>query len=394
MKASAIVFFLVASLVIFAGHFYMWNRLVRAPGWPLGWTIAGTVLVVCLALLLPVSMTLVRALPRGFAGPLAWIAFTWMGLGFILTVSVFAVDVMKWLGIGAASIWAWIASPAKVPTDPARRELLAKGAAGAAAVLATGTGVVALRGGLGDVDVKEVPVTLERLPKELSGYTLVQLSDVHIGPLIGKRFIDQVVDKVNSLRPDAVVITGDLVDGSLDDLAKHAEPLARLASRDGVYFVTGNHEYYSGVDRWLPFLQKLGVRVLRNERVSLGDAGASFDLAGIDDEWAVRYGNGHGADLSRAVAGRDVERELVLLAHQPKAILGASPAGVGLQLSGHTHGGQIWPFNHLVPLQQPYVAGLYRHSADTQIYVSCGTGFWGPPMRLGAPAEITKIVLS
>lgn len=394
MKASAAVFFLVASLVVFAGHFYIWNRLVRAPGWSLGWTIAGTVAVVCLGLLLPVSMMLVRQLPRGLASPLGWIAFTWMGMGFLLTVSLFAVDLMKWLGLGAASLWAWIAPTAGGPTDPARRELLAKGAAGAAAALATGTGVVALRGGLGEVDVKEVPVKLERLPKELSGYTLVQLTDVHIGPLIGRRFIDQVVDKVNSLKPDAVVITGDLVDGTVAELARHAEPLARLASRHGVYFVTGNHEYYSGVEGWLPHLEKLGVRVLRNERVSLGDAGASFDLAGIDDEWAVRYGRGHGADVAKAVAGRDVERELVLLAHQPKAVLRAAGAGVGLQISGHTHGGQIWPFTGLVHLAQPYVAGLHRHDEDTQIYVSRGTGFWGPPMRLGAPAEVTKIVLA
>ncbi|HWV38710.1 MAG TPA: metallophosphoesterase [Vulgatibacter sp.] len=388
------MFFLIASLVVFAGHFYIWNRLVRAPGWPLGWTIAGTVAVVCLALLLPVSMMLIRSLPRGWAGPLGWVAFTWMGMGFLLTVSIFAVDVMKWLGVGAASLWAWIAPPAGGPTDPVRRELLAKGAAGAAAVLATGTGIVALRGGLGEVDVKEVPVKLERLPRELSGYTLVQLTDVHIGPLIGRRFVDQVVDKVNALKPDAVVITGDLVDGSVAELARHAVPLARIASRHGVYFVTGNHEYYSGVEQWMTHLERLGVRVLRNERVSLGDAGASFDLAGIDDEWAARYGRGHGPDLAKALAGRDAERELVLLAHQPKSVIGTAGAGVGLQISGHTHGGQIWPFTGLVHLAQPYVAGLHRHGEDTQIYVSRGTGFWGPPMRLGAPAEVTKIVLT
>ncbi|HEY0839119.1 MAG TPA: metallophosphoesterase, partial [Vulgatibacter sp.] len=393
MKASAVVFFLVATLVVFAGHFYIWARLVQAPGWPLPWTIAGTVLIVCLALLLPTSMMLVRALPRGWAGPLGWIAFTWMGMGFLFTVSLFAIDVARWLGLGVASAWAWVAS-SNGPADPVRREILARGAAGAATMLAAGTGVVALRGGLGEVDVKEVPVKLDRLPRELSGYTIVQLTDVHIGPLIGRRFIDQVVEKVNGLRPDAVVITGDLVDGSVEELARHAEPLARLASRDGVYFVTGNHEYYSGVERWLPYLERMGIRVLRNERTSLGDAGASFDLAGIDDEWASRYGRGHGADLAKAVAGRDPERELVLLAHQPKAILGGAQAGVGLQISGHTHGGQIWPFTGLVHLAQPYVAGLHRHDEATQIYVSRGTGFWGPPMRLGAPAEVTKIVLA
>ncbi len=392
MKASTIVFFLVATLIVFLGHFYIWTRLVRAPGWPAPWATVGTVALIALALVVPLVMPLTRVLPRAWAGPLSWIAFFWMGFGFLLTVSVFASDLLRWMGLGAASLWALLAT--KDPADPIRRELLTKGTAAAASVLALGSGAVALRGGLGEVDVVEVPIRLERLPPQLSGYTIVQLTDVHIGPLIGSRFVEQIVAKTNAERPDAIVITGDLVDGSVRELARHAEPLARLAARDGVYFVTGNHEYYSGVEEWLPYLERMGIRVLRNERTSLGGSGASFDLAGIDDEWAVRHGRGHGADLSSAVAGRDPERELVLLAHQPKAIAEAAAAGVGLQISGHTHGGQIWPFTGLVHLAQPYVAGLHRHDELTQIYVSRGTGFWGPPMRLGAPAEITRLVLT
>jgi predicted MPP superfamily phosphohydrolase len=169
-------------------------------------------------------------------------------------------------------------------------------------------------------------------------------------------------------------------------------PLAGLKSRQGVYFVTGNHEYYAGVNEWLAHLPTLGVRVLRNERVAVGDGTHTFDLAGVDD-WSARGMPGHGPDLARAVEGRDAARELVLLAHQPRAIHEAAKHGVGLQLSGHTHGGQIWPWNFAVKLQQPYVAGLARHNKDTQLYVSRGTGYWGPPMRLGAPAEITRIRL-
>jgi predicted MPP superfamily phosphohydrolase len=159
-----------------------------------------------------------------------------------------------------------------------------------------------------------------------------------------------------------------------------------------VYFVTGNHEYYSGAAPWCEELARLGIKVLRNERVIIGDAEASFDLAGIDDAHARDFGDGHGADLARAVHGRDPARELVLLAHQPRAVFEAVVHGVGLQLSGHTHGGQIWPWNWLVRLQQPVVAGLARFG-DTQVYVSRGTGYWGPPMRLGAPAEITRVTL-
>lgn len=388
------MFFLVALTVLAVGHTYIWWRLVKAPGWPAPWQTIGTVVVVLLGLTIPVALPLARLLPRAWATPLAGVAFTWMGMGFLLTVSFLAVDVLRFASTGFSTLWAWFgpASPPATP-DPARREFLAQGAAGVGLVASGWAGGIGLRGGLGEVEVKEVEVALERLPRALSGTSIVQLTDVHIGPLIGKRFVSQVVDKTNSLRPDVVVITGDLVDGSVEELARHAEALGRLQARHGVYFVTGNHEYYSGVEPWIAHLEKLGVRVLRNERVSIGDAGASFDLAGIDDQWAARYGRGHGPDLARAVAGRDPERELVLLAHQPKAIEEAARHGVGLQLSGHTHGGQIWPFGLLVPLAQPYVKGLHRHGDLTQIYVSQGTGFWGPPMRLGAPAEVTRVIL-
>jgi predicted MPP superfamily phosphohydrolase len=238
-----------------------------------------------------------------------------------------------------------------------------------------------------------VGVKLERLPKELSGLSIVQLTDVHIGPTIGKKFLEHVVERSNDAKADAIVITGDLVDGSVASLRAHVEPLAKLRARYGVFFVTGNHEYYSGVDEWLEELGRLGVKPLRNERVALGDA-VSIDLAGVDDASARGFGPAHGPDYAKALGGALPDRELVLLAHQPSQIVHAARAGVGLQLSGHTHGGQIWPFGALVRLNQPYVAGLHKHDARTQIYVSRGTGYWGPPMRLFCPAEITKIVLA
>jgi len=237
-----------------------------------------------------------------------------------------------------------------------------------------------------------VGVKLERLPPALSGLTIVQLTDVHIGPTIGRSFLEHVVERTNQAKPDAIVITADLADGSVAALRTHVEPLAKLRARHGVFFVTGNHEYYSGVEEWLDELARLGVRPLRNERVAIVDASASIDLAGVDD--ASAHMPGHGADYARALGGAAPDRELVLLAHQPSQIVHAARAGVGLQLSGHTHGGQIWPFGALVRLNQPYVAGLHRHDERTQIYVSRGTGYWGPPMRLFCPAEITKVVLA
>jgi predicted MPP superfamily phosphohydrolase len=250
-----------------------------------------------------------------------------------------------------------------------------------------------LREGLRSVAVQRVVVSLPKLPPALSGYTIVQLTDVHVGPTIGRAFVEEIVRKANAASPDLIVITGDLVDGSVAQLGALTEPLRGLRAPDGVFFVTGNHEYYSGADEWVAELERLGIRVLRNARVGLRDAdGGGLDLAGVDDWTAASILPHHGHDLPKALAGRDEARALVLLAHQPKSVVEAAERGVDLVLSGHTHGGQLFPFNYLVKLQQPFVAGLHRHEG-THIYVSRGTGYWGPPMRLGAPAEITRIEL-
>lgn len=261
--------------------------------------------------------------------------------------------------------------------------------------IGAGAGVMVGRGAfqaLRRPSIVEVPIELDRLPPELDGFTIVQLSDVHIGNTIRRPFVENMVARANALSPDLIAITGDLVDGRVSSLRNDASPLAELEAPHGVHFVTGNHEYYSGADAWIEELRALGVRVLRNERVVVGEGDQSFDLAGIDDH-SARYWRGHGADLDGALRGRDPRRELVLLAHQPRQVRTAAKHGVGLQLSGHTHGGQIWPWHYLVKVQQGgYLAGGYQ-LRDTQLYVSSGTGYWGPPLRLGARAEITKVVL-
>lgn len=240
--------------------------------------------------------------------------------------------------------------------------------------------------------VVDVPITLARLPPALDGFTIAQLTDVHIGPTVSAGFVADVVARVNELRPDLIAITGDLVDGRAATYARAAEPLAELRARHGIHYVTGNHEYYWGVDAWLPILRDLGLQVLRNRRVTIERGGAAFDLAGIDDHEAGRW-HGHGPDLDAALAGRDPERAVVLLAHQPRQVRVARRHGVDLQLSGHTHGGQIWPWHGAVRLQQGgLLAGHYRLER-TQLYVSRGTGYWGPPLRVGAPAEITRLTL-
>jgi len=232
---------------------------------------------------------------------------------------------------------------------------------------------------------------IERWPRALDGFRIVQISDIHIGPLLGREFAAHLAQRVNALEPDLIAVTGDLVDGSAPRLAAEVAPFADLRARHGVFFVTGNHDHYSGAEAWAETVRGLGMRVLRNERVEVGASGASFDLAGVDDHHAHFAGDGR-EDLSRALAGRDPERAAVLLAHDPATFARARKEAIDLQLSGHTHGGQIWPFAWFVRLATPYVAGRYR-DGRAQLYVSRGTGFWGPPMRLFSPAEITEITL-
>ncbi len=241
--------------------------------------------------------------------------------------------------------------------------------------------------------VREVGITLGRLPTSLDGFSIAQISDLHIGKTIGEDFVRAVVEETNSAKVDLIVITGDLVDGPVTALRQHAAPLANLKAPHGIYFVTGNHEYYSGVDSWLSYLGDLGIRVLRNERVRIGEGQEYFDLAGIDDYRAHRYA-GHGPDLTRALSGRDLDKEVVLLAHQPRHVYEAKLHNVGLQLSGHTHGGQIWPWHYVAKASQGGLLAGHSHHEGTQLYISRGAGYWGPPVRVFAKSEITRLTLS
>ena len=241
--------------------------------------------------------------------------------------------------------------------------------------------------------VVEVDVPLPSLAPALAGFTIAQISDVHVGTTIRREFLSGVVKTVNALGADLIAITGDLVDGSVEELAAQVAPLAELTARHGVFFVTGNHEYYSGAPAWIQELRRLGIRVLRNEHVVLGHRGTSLLLAGVTDFSAHHFDPAERSDPRAALAGAPEHvRPRVLLAHQPRTAPEAAAAGFDLQLSGHTHGGQFWPWNLLVGLQQPFPAGLDRLS-DLLIYTSRGTGYWGPPKRLGVPSEITRLRL-
>ncbi|QIP88541.1 metallophosphoesterase [Streptomyces sp. Tu 2975] len=269
-----------------------------------------------------------------------------------------------------------------------RRLFVSRVVGGAAATAALGTVGYGTYGVLRGPRVKRVTVPLAKLPRAAHGFRIAVVSDIHLGPILGRAHTQRIVDSINATRPDLVAVVGDLVDGSVADLGSAAEPLARLRSRHGSFFVTGNHEYFSGADEWVDHVRELGLRPLRNERVEIA---GGFDLAGVDD--VAGEDEGQGPDFVKALGDRDRARAAVLLAHQPVVIHDAVEQGVDLQLSGHTHGGQLWPGNYLAELANPTVAGLERYG-DTQLYVTRGAGAWGPPVRVGASSDITVVELA
>jgi hypothetical protein len=377
-----------AVLLVYAGlHFYVAQRLIVAPSWP--GAVSGPALLVLglLGLSVPLRLAARRvsraAWLRWFATP----AYVWMGAGFLLVVAVAASDLLWVLASGL--VYAGVASTALLgesagPLGTARLQALLAGGVG------IGASLLALWRGHQRPRLQRVALRIRDWPRELDGFRIVQISDLHIGARLRRSFAAAVVARVNALEPDLIAITGDLVDGRPEELRDEVEPFGKLCARHGCFFVTGNHDHYSGEELWVAQLQTLGIQALRNERVTIESRGASFVLAGVDD-----HRGGFGAsteDLPRALAGRDPGLPVVLLAHDPNSFAEASAMGVDLQLSGHTHGGQLWPFRYAVRLVTPWVAGLYQ-VAGAQLYVSCGTGYWGPPMRLGAPAEITELTL-
>jgi predicted MPP superfamily phosphohydrolase len=241
--------------------------------------------------------------------------------------------------------------------------------------------------------IVNVDVPIRDLPQALHGFSIAQISDVHVGSAIRRKYVDAIVDAVNGLHPDLIAVTGDVVDGSVGELGSHTAPLARLSSRHGTFLVTGNHEYYSGAIPWIAEFRRLGLKVLLNEHTVLTHDGTSLVIAGVTDFSSHHFNPAERSDPAAALAGAPKEAGArILLAHQPRSAAAAATAGYDLQLSGHTHGGQFWPWNLFVRFQQPFTAGLHRLN-KLWVYVSRGTGYWGPPNRFGAPSEITRLRL-
>ncbi|MEU7401244.1 metallophosphoesterase [Streptomyces sp. NPDC044948] len=433
-----VVFVLVAVLmvgVLVTANWYVWRRLFRdttsAPG-PVrrigaaviagGWLLAVGALVAERA-----------GAPFWLQRVLAWPGFLWLALSIYLLLAVLAGEVVRPLlrrflerraaarGTGGVEVPATPAedpkripagtAPPKAPETPdvpdvpgasgpgadsgspsppavpSRRLFVSRVVAGAAAAAAVGTVGYGTYGVLNGPSVKRVTVPLTRLPRAAHGFRIAVVSDIHLGPVLGRGFAQKVVDTINSTQPDLIAVVGDLVDGSVKDLGPAAAPLAQLKARHGAYFVTGNHEYFSGAEQWVAEVRRLGLLPLENARTEL----PHFDLAGVND--VAGEDEGQGPDYAKALGDRDRSRACVLLAHQPVQIHDAVDHGVDLQLSGHTHGGQLWPGNLIAGAANPTLAGLERYG-DTQLYVSRGAGAWGPPTRVGAPSDITVIELA
>jgi uncharacterized protein len=368
----------VVLLLVWGWHLYLHDRLIVQTALTQRWGEGATAVLGAGA----VSLFLVPMAERALAPPwcrvVGWPGSLWLGVAFVagwlLAVSDLAfalAEILVRVDTGAVAVQ--------------------RGRAGAVGVLTMLCVLVGVRTAFRP-RVNRVQLELPRWPATLDGWRVVQISDVHIGPILGRRFAAWITDRVNALDPDLVVVTGDLVDGRAVRLRGEVAPFAELRARHGVYFVTGNHDHYSRADEWCAVAGELGMRVLRNRWERIDVRGAAVALSGVDDHRGDMFG-GPREDLDAALEGIPDGMPVVLLAHDPTTFRAASRRNVDLQISGHTHGGQIWPFVYLVRLVVPFVAGLYR-LGHARLWVSRGTGFWGPPMRLGAPAEITELTIS
>jgi predicted MPP superfamily phosphohydrolase len=367
-------------------HLYVGGRLLsEISGWPM---LSGLLALSLLtsALFMPMGIGMGARLVgagRNTGRVVTWLGWAGMGLFssiFVLTVSR---ELFLLIALGAETM------------DPGLLSLVSFRRNSALVVVLLGFLITLLgfSNARRTAAVSRVTVPISNLPAALEGFQLVQISDIHIGPTIRGGYLRRIVSAVNQLQPDMVAITGDLVDGSVSELGPHVAPLAELVSRHGSYFVTGNHEYYSGAHSWIAELRRLGVTVLMNDHVVLKHDGALAVVAGVTDYSAAHFDPTHRSNPFAAIAGSPADAGVkILLAHQPRSAPDAADAGFDLQLSGHTHGGQFMPWNFFVKLQQPFVAGLHR-LRQLWVYTSRGTGYWGPPKRFGAPSEITLVTL-
>lgn len=368
---SAIVASILALLFV-----YPWWSLFIRPDWPTAVAVFGTVLFATLLIALPASMVLshghtdrdpVRLIGDALLG-IIWVVFVWTLLGEVLRLGLLVGGV----------------------DDPLRSRIVAVAALIISALLL----IWGYREAMRLPRIKQVDVTIPRLGAGMDKLRVVAITDTHFGPINREKWSERVIAAVNDLDADIVAHVGDIADGTVEQRLGQATPLASVEARLARVYVTGNHEYFHEAQEWLDYMTSIGWDALHNRHLVVTKGGDRLVIAGVDDATALGSKlDGHGANFDMALAGSDPELPILMLAHQPKQVTQSASAGVDLQLAGHTHGGQIWPFNFLVKLDQPSVHGLTRHGERTQLYTSRGTGFWGPPFRVFAPSEITVLTL-
>ncbi|MGO4444545.1 metallophosphoesterase [Mycobacterium sp. 2YAF39] len=388
------MFIVLLAVALTLMNAYVWKRLVKdtTRRGIVRWIL--TAVLVALTLLLVAALVVPRFVGVSKAGWYAWPGYLWFGLIAYLFLTLLVLEPLRLVLRG------WVRrQPAAEPVEneplPAtalnRRLFIARASAVAAGAASVGFVGVGAATALGPPDLLQVPVRLRRLDQAFRGFRIAVVSDIHLGPLAGRAHTERIVGVINAAEPDLVAIVGDLVDGTVEELGAAAEPLQDLSAPEGAFFVTGNHEYFvEDTASWLTELERLGVQPLRNENIAIRRGGAAFDLVGVNDIGGERSGDP--ADFDRALAGVDPSRPSILLAHQPVMVSQAAERGLDLQLSGHTHGGQMWPFHYVVRMVQPSLAGLSTVDG-TQLYVTRGAGFWGPPVRIGAQPDVTVLTL-
>ena len=424
--SQTVVFLVLVLTVPTLIHYYLWRRLVRNTTGPGRARRIGTWTVIGLAVLILGSFVGSRVLPHAASTVIAWTGYLWLALMFYLVVTLAALELpalVARLVLRRRAARAAVTVPAHVPvgalagagSDPAstsmrldggtpptdpdeaesaggadagRRLFLARTVAITAGVASVGLVGSGIPVALGAPRIKRVPITLARLPRTADGLKIAVVADIHAGPIMGATHVRRVVDMINGLGADIVAVVGDTVDGSVAELGRVIAPLGQMRARLGSFIVTGNHEYYSGYEEWTAEYARLGLRMLRNEREELP---IGVDLVGVNDLQGRQFDDG--PDVDRALDGRDPARVAIMLAHQPAQAPEVARHGVDLQLSGHTHGGQMMPFNLIVRASgQPVVSGLGQVDG-MPVYVTNGAGFWGPPVRVGAPPDISLVEL-
>ncbi|MGE2732335.1 metallophosphoesterase [Mycolicibacterium vaccae] len=384
------MFIVILGSILGLMHAYVWKRMVKDTTAPGRFRIYCSLALAALLILLIAALIMPRVFDVTASRWLAWPGYLWFGVVAYLFLTLLALEPVR-LG---RRLWRKRQAPSESepePESPERRVFLSRVAAVAAGTATAGLVGTGLVNALGPPQTLRVPVRLPRLDPAFDGFRVAVVSDIHLGPLLGRAHTERIVRMINETEPDLVAVVGDLVDGTVAELGAAAEPLQDLVAREGAFFVTGNHEYFvEDTAEWLRELERLGLQLLRNENTRIQRGGAGFHLAGVND----LAGRSHAdpPDLDRALRGLRGDDPTVLLAHQPVQVEEAADRGVALQISGHTHGGQMWPFHYAVELAQPALAGLST-VRDTQLYVSRGAGFWGPPLRVGAKPDISVLTL-